>query len=201
MIKESELAKKNAELRLALGNEKKSSRNALLPQVIAFEEVLEKKIIELDPSSMSITNVYYRGREEGWILLWEPKYFDDRMLAGVLYSSYFSTLFSDNDSRPYNFPEIEAEVRRFEKELAKKGFILTVKDLDNPVIYVAPLSSQMVLLARYQKWIGIGLIAFGVLVAALLHFFGGATNAFTEVLYLLVGSFIVVVGLMIVSDS
>lgn len=194
MVKESELAKKNAELRLALGNEKKSSRNALLPQVIVFEEVLEKKIIELDPSSMSIT-------EEGWILLWEPKYFDDRMLAGVLYSSYFSTLFSDNDSRPYNFPEIEAEVRRFEKELAKKGFILTVKDLDNPVIYVAPLSSQMVLLARYQKWIGIGLIAFGVLVAALLHFFGGATNAFTEVLYLLVGSFIVVVGLMIVSDS
>lgn len=194
MVKESELAKKNAELRLALGNEKKSSRNALLPQVIAFEEVLEKKIIELDPSSMSIT-------EEGWILLWEPKYFDDRMLAGVLYSSYFSTLFSHNDIRPYNFPEIEAEVRRFEKELAKKGFILTVNDLDNPVIYVAPLSSQMVLLARYQKWMGIGLIAFGVLVAALLHFFGRATNAFTEVLYLLVGSFIVVVGLMIVSDS
>ncbi|MGT2894119.1 hypothetical protein ACVR0A_06775 [Streptococcus downei] len=194
MVKESELAKKNAELRLALGNEKKSSRNALLPQVIAFEEVLEKKIIELDPSSMSIT-------EEGWILLWEPKYFDDRMLAGVLYSSYFSTLFSHNDIRPYNFPEIEAEVRRFEKELAKKGFILTVNDLDNPVIYVAPLSSQMVLLARYQKWMGIGLIAFGVLVAALLHFFGRATNAFIEVLYLLVGSFIVVVGLMIVSDS
>lgn len=194
MVKESELAKKNAELRLALGNEKKSSRNALLPQVIVFEEVLEKKIIELDPSSMSIT-------EEGWILLWEPKYFDDRMLAGVLYSSYFSTLFSHNDIRPYNFPEIEAEVRRFEKELAKKGFILTVNDLDNPVIYVAPLSSQMVLLARYQKWMGIGLIAFGVLVAAFLHFFGGATNAFTEILYVLVGSFIVVVGLMIVSDS
>ncbi|WP_019777171.1 hypothetical protein [Streptococcus sobrinus] len=193
-VYKSELAKKNAELRLALGNEKKSSPNALLPQVIAFEEMLEKKIIELDPSSMSIT-------EEGWILLWEPKYFDDRMLAGVLYSSYFSTLFSHNDIRSYNFPEIEAEVRRFEKELAKKGFILTVKDLDNPVIYVAPLSSQMVLLARYQKWMGIGLIAFGVLVSALLHFFGGATNAFTEILYVLVGSFIVVVGLMIVSDS
>lgn len=171
-------------------NEKKSSPNALLPQVIAFEEVLEKKIIELDPSSI-IT-------EEGWILLWEPKYFDDRMLAGVLYSSYFSTLFSHNDIRPYNFPEIEAEVRRFEKELAKEGFILTVNDLDNPVIYVAPLP---VSLARYQKWMGIGLIAFGVLVSALLHFFGGATNAFTEVLYVLVGSFIVVVGLMMVSDS
>ncbi len=51
MVKESEGNKKTAELRLALGNEKKSSRNALLPQVIAFEEVLEKKIIELDPSS------------------------------------------------------------------------------------------------------------------------------------------------------
>lgn len=194
MVKESELAKKEAELRLAIANKNKSKRKELLPTIIAFEEVLEKKIIELDPSSMSIT-------EEGWILLWEPKYFDDRMLAGVLHSSYFSTLFSHNDSRPYNFPEIETEVKRFEKELAKKGFILTVNDLDNPVIYVAPLSSQMVLLARYQKWMGIGLIAFGVLVAALLHFFGGATNAFTEVLYLLVGSFIVVVGLMIVSDS